>query len=60
MRTARDPKYRIDWTAWAQRNRIADAMDQKAVDPFDTTVTGPWLTRWSAAGDPGPDLARNT
>jgi hypothetical protein len=49
MRTARDPHYRIDWTAWACKNRIADAMDQKAADPFDATVTGPWLHRWSQA-----------
>ena len=49
MRTARDPGYQIDWTGWARQNRIADAMDQKAVDPFDTTVTGPWLHRWSAS-----------
>ncbi|MHB8860841.1 MAG: phytanoyl-CoA dioxygenase family protein [Pirellulaceae bacterium] len=51
MRTARDPHHQIDWTAWARRNRIADAMDQKAVDPFDTTVTGPWLHRWSTPED---------
>ncbi len=47
MRTARDPSYRIDWTGWARQNRIADAMDQKPADPLDTTVTGPWLHRWS-------------
>ena len=47
MRTARDPNYRIDWTAWARQNRIADAMDQKPADPLDTTVTGPWLHRWA-------------
>ncbi len=47
MRTARDPNYQIDWKAWAHKNRIADAMDAKAADPFDTTVTGPWLHRWS-------------
>jgi hypothetical protein len=33
---------------WSRKNRIADAMDRKAVDPFDATVTGPWLRRWSA------------
>jgi hypothetical protein len=47
MRTARDPNYRTDWTAWARKNRIADAMDQRPTDPFDTTVTGPWLHRWA-------------
>ncbi len=47
MRTARDPHYRIDWTAWAAKNRVADAMDKKAADPFDSTVTGPWLRRWT-------------
>jgi hypothetical protein len=47
MRTARDPHYQIDWTTWARQNRIADAMDQKTADPFDTTVTGPWLHRWT-------------
>jgi hypothetical protein len=51
MRTARDPDYPIDWTAWARKNRIADAMDKKAVDPFDSTVTGPWLRRWANTGD---------
>jgi hypothetical protein len=50
MRTAGDPHYRIDWTAWAKKNRIADAMDQKAADSFDSTVTGPWLRRWTGAG----------
>ena len=50
MRTATDPHYRIDWTSWGKKNRIADAMDQKATDPFDTTVTGPWLHRWSNPG----------
>jgi hypothetical protein len=47
MRTARDPQHRIDWTAWAQRNRITEAMDKPAADPFDATVSGPWLQRWS-------------
>jgi len=51
MRTSRDPEYRIDWTAWARKNRVADAMDQKPVDPFDATVTGPWLYRWASTGD---------
>jgi hypothetical protein len=51
MRTARDPNYRIDWTAWAKKNRIADAMDQKPTAPFDATVTGPWLHRWSDRRD---------
>jgi hypothetical protein len=60
MRTAVDPGYRIDWTAWARQNRIADAMDKKAVDPFDTTVTGPWLGRWSSPADPGPTSAPRT
>ena len=32
---------------WAQQNRIADAMDQPRRDDLDTTVTGPWLKRWS-------------
>lgn len=48
MRTSRDPEYRIAWTAWARKNRIADAMDQKPVDPFDATVTGSWLYRWAS------------
>jgi len=26
--------------------KVADAMDKKPVDPFDATVTGPWLYRW--------------
>jgi hypothetical protein len=49
MRTARDPTYQIDWTHWAKQNRIADALDQKPADPFDPTVTGPWLHRWAEA-----------
>ena len=48
--TATNPHYRIDWTARGKKNRIADAMDQKAVNPFDTTVTGPWMHRWSDTG----------
>lgn len=51
MRTAREPNYRIDWSAWANQNRVSDAMDQRSADPFDATVTGPWLHRWSDAGD---------
>ena len=47
MRTAQDPGYQIDWAAWGKKNRIADAMDRKAADPFDSTVTGPWLRRWT-------------
>ncbi|MGO8688797.1 MAG: phytanoyl-CoA dioxygenase family protein [Thermoguttaceae bacterium] len=47
MRTARDPNYRADWSAWAKQNRIAGGMDDKPSDPFDTTVTGPWLHRWA-------------
>jgi hypothetical protein len=50
MRTAKVANYRIDWTAWARKNRIAEGMDQKPSDPFDTTVTGPWLHRWSEKG----------
>jgi hypothetical protein len=49
MRTARDLDYRIDWSAWGRKNRIAGAMDKKATDPFDSTVTGPWLRRWAEA-----------
>ena len=48
MRTAANAHYRIDWSAWAEQNRIADAMDEPRRDGFDTTVTGPWLNRWSA------------
>lgn len=59
MRTARDPSYRIDWTSWANKNRIADAMDDQAVDPFDTSISGPWLARWSGAGD-STDPAQRT
>ena len=33
MRTARVANYRIDWTAWAKKNRIADAMDKKPSIP---------------------------
>jgi hypothetical protein len=50
MRTATDPNYRIDWIAWARKNRVAEAMDRKSADPFDATVTGPWLHRWSNQG----------
>ncbi len=57
MRTARDPSYQIDWTTWARQNRIADAMDTKTADPFDSSVTGPWLHRWSGTGDPDPGAA---
>lgn len=46
MRTARDPNYRPDWEAWSRQNRIADAMLDTPQDPFDTTVSGPWMERW--------------
>ena len=48
MRTAADARYRIDWSSWANQNRITDAMDQPRHGQFDTTVTGPWLKRWAA------------
>jgi hypothetical protein len=51
MRTAKDPNYRIDWTAWSKKNRISDAMDKKASDPLDSTVSGPWLHRWTDTED---------
>ncbi len=51
MQTARNSSYRIDWSDWARKNRIADAMDKAAADPLDSTVTGPWLRRWASAGD---------
>jgi hypothetical protein len=50
MRTARNPDFRVDWTAWARKNRIADAMDRRPRDEFDPTVTGPWLHRWEGDG----------
>jgi hypothetical protein len=28
-------------------------MDQKPTDPFDPTVTGPWLHRWADDRIPG-------
>jgi len=50
MRTAKVVNYRIDWTDWGKKNRIDQGMDEKPSDPFDTTVTGPWLHRWSNQG----------
>ena len=52
MRTAKDPAYRIDCTAWAQQNRIADALLEGPApqkDAFDAMVSGPWMERWQEA-----------
>ncbi len=47
MRSA-DPDFHFDWGAWRRQNRIADAMPERDPrDTLDTTVTGPWLDRWS-------------
>ena len=50
MRTARDPNYRIDWTAGPGRT-ASPRHGRETADPFDTTVTGPWLHRWTSTGD---------
>jgi hypothetical protein len=47
MRTAKVANYRIDWPAWAAKNRVAQGMDEQPSDPLDTKVTGPWLHCWS-------------
>lgn len=47
MRTARDPQHRPNWAEWAAQNRIADAMLETPKDPFDTSVSGPWMQRWA-------------
>ncbi len=51
MRTANDPNYRPDWTAWAQQNRITDAFLEGATpkEEFDAMVSGPWMERWQEA-----------
>ena len=54
MRTADDPNYQIDWTGWAGEDRHARVADKPHRDPFDTTVTGPWLRRWARQPEPQP------
>lgn len=51
MRTAKDPAYRPDWTAWAKQNRITDAFLEGSApkDEFDAMVSGPWMERWVEA-----------
>jgi hypothetical protein len=51
MRKASDRSYRVDWSQWALKNRIADAMIDKTDrrDEFDAMVSGPWMLRWEAA-----------
>ena len=50
MRTADDPDYKIDWERWARNSRmeiVKQRAGSEADDSFGTTVTGPWLNRWS-------------
>jgi hypothetical protein len=50
MRTAQDPNYRIDWSRWANQNRITDAFleqpEAQQEEEFNTMVSGPWMLRW--------------
>lgn len=47
MRTATDPTYRPDWQTWGRMNRVEAGMLEKPRDEFDTTVSGPWMERWT-------------
>ena len=50
MRRRDDPGFRLDWTEW-QRQSHADVDKARGRDdghdPFDVTVDGGWLERWS-------------
>ncbi|KAI8502573.1 hypothetical protein Bbelb_192750 [Branchiostoma belcheri] len=54
MRTARDPMYAVpqgEWDKFFNADRGSElesstGLSGKDVDEFDTTVHGPWLTRW--------------
>ncbi|XP_035680824.1 uncharacterized protein LOC118418827 [Branchiostoma floridae] len=54
MRTAKDPTYKVPQSEWdkffnADRGselEMSTGLSGKEVDEFDTTVHGPWLTRW--------------
>lgn len=47
MRTAQNPAYQLDWSEWAQQNRVKAAMDDQEKGTFDISVMGPWLHRWA-------------
>ena len=48
MRKADDPNFEIDWEAFTSVNRTK--LQEEAVghtaDEFDTTIHGPWMTKW--------------
>src|SRR5207237_7933854 len=47
MRTARDPKYRPDWTEWANQSRTRPSRTtDKPVDEFNLDINGYWMDRW--------------
>ncbi|XP_066263528.1 phytanoyl-CoA dioxygenase domain-containing protein 1 homolog [Branchiostoma lanceolatum] len=54
MRSANDPKYQVpqsDWDKFYSADRGSElerstGLSGEEVDEFDTTVHGPWLTRW--------------
>lgn len=42
-----DPGFKPDWAGWADVNRTELQMaEDAAVDPFDTTISGPWIGAW--------------
>lgn len=47
MRTASDPDYQINWSQWSMQSRTARAIARHRDSSLDTTVMGPWLTRWA-------------
>ena len=48
LRTASNPNYKADWKdfATADRNQLQKESLGIEGDEFDTTVHGPWMTRW--------------
>jgi len=47
MAKANDPSFQPDWTNWMKLDRQRMFLDKdEVVDPFDTTIFGPWMGTW--------------
>lgn len=61
MAKSDDENYKPDWDEWAKinrtklqeaavkesiRNEVSELRDRKENDPFDTTISGPWMANW--------------
>ena len=48
MAKSDDENFKPDWDEWSKINRdkLQQIRNQKEDDPFDTTISGPWMHNW--------------